>query len=83
MCIRDRINIHPTAGPVANRNDLAEAPDTVRELVFLDLLARGFYVARRGFIALSIAVTDDDLDQFITALGDILEERKPLLPCLA
>jgi glutamate-1-semialdehyde 2,1-aminomutase len=77
------INIHPTAGPVANRDDLAEAPDTVRELVFLDLLARGFYVARRGFIALSIAVTDDDLDQFITALGDILDERKPLLPRLA
>ena len=77
------INIHPTAGPISNRDDLSEAPDTVRELVFLDLLARGFYVARRGFIALSIAVTENDLDRFINALGDILDERKPLLPRLA
>ena len=77
------INIHPVVGPVASRDDLVDAPDGVRELVFLDLLARGFYVARRGFIALSIAVTDDDLDRFVAALGEILDERKPLLPQLA
>lgn len=77
------INIHPVVGPVASRDDLVDAPDGVRELVFLDLLARGFYVARRGFIALSIAVTDDDLDRFVAALGELLDERKPLLPQLA
>lgn len=74
------INIHPAPGPVSSRDDLAEAPDALRELVFLDLLARSYYVARRGFIALSIAVTDDDLDRFVAALGDVLDERAPLLP---
>jgi glutamate-1-semialdehyde 2,1-aminomutase len=86
MCatgIGSLMNLHPVPGPVTSRNDLDDAPDTVRELLFLDLLARGFYVARRGFIALSLAVTDDHLDRFITALGEIVEERKPLLPARA
>ena len=74
------MNIHPVAGPVETMDDLADADDRIKELLFLDLLERGYYIARRGFIALSLAVTDADLDGFVTALDEVVTVRKPLLP---
>ncbi|MFY0611843.1 MAG: aminotransferase class III-fold pyridoxal phosphate-dependent enzyme [Hyphomicrobiaceae bacterium] len=74
------MNLHPIAGPVASPASLEDADDRVRELLFLDLLERGYYVARRGFIALTVAVTADELDGFVAALGDILDARKAVLP---
>ena len=63
-------------GPfVLHAADLAAADDRKRELLFLDLLERGWYVAPRGFIALSIEVTDDDIDGFVAAVADALASR--------
>ncbi len=39
----------------------AGSDDRVKELLFLDLLDRGFYIARRGYMALSMALTEADL----------------------
>ncbi|MEY4170104.1 MAG: hypothetical protein RLZ94_1177 [Actinomycetota bacterium] len=69
------VGLHPVAGPVHSPADLAEADDRRRELLFLDLLERGFYVAPRGFIALSIEVTDDDVDGFVAAVAEALAAR--------
>ena len=69
------VGFHPVPGPVRSPADLAGADDRRRELLFLDLLERGFYVAPRGFIALSIEVTDDDVDAFVTAVADALAAR--------
>ena len=33
---------------------------------FFAALEAGFYIARRGFLALSIEITDDDVDAFVT-----------------
>jgi glutamate-1-semialdehyde 2,1-aminomutase len=63
------------SGPVRSLADLADADDRRRELLFLDLLERGFYVAPRGFIALSIEVTDDDVDEFVAAVAEALAAR--------
>ncbi len=41
------------------------ADDRWKELLFFDALDAGFYIARRGFIALSIEITDDDIDGFV------------------
>ncbi|MET0908341.1 MAG: aspartate aminotransferase family protein, partial [Ilumatobacteraceae bacterium] len=47
------------------------APDAVvQELLFHAMLDAGYYLAPRGMIALSFAVTDADLDGFCTALDD-------------
>ena len=53
------MNVHGTPGPVAQVGDLAGADDRWRELLFLTLLERGWYIARRGFVALSLEITDD------------------------
>lgn len=69
------IGFHPVPGPVDSPADIAGADDRKRELLFLDLLERGWYVAPRGFIALSIEVTDDDVDGFVAAVADALAAR--------
>ena len=69
------VGFHPVSGPVHSPADLADADDRRRELLFLDLLERGFYVAPRGFIALSIEVTDDDVEAFVAAVAGCLAER--------
>ena len=69
------VGFHPVSGPVRSPADLADADDRRRELLFLDLLERGFYVAPRGFIALSIEVTDDDVDEFVAAVAEALAAR--------
>jgi glutamate-1-semialdehyde 2,1-aminomutase len=60
------MNIHGTAGPVRSIGDLRGADDRWKELLFFAALDAGFYIARRGFIALSIEVTDDDVDVFVS-----------------
>lgn len=74
------MNIHPVRGPVESVADLASADDRVREILFLDLLERGYYPARRGFIALTVAVSDEDLDGFVAAMEDVIDVRKSIFP---
>ena len=69
------VGFHPVPGPIDSPADLVGADDRRRELLFLDLLERGWYVAPRGFIALSIEVTDDDIDGFVAAVADALATR--------
>jgi glutamate-1-semialdehyde 2,1-aminomutase len=58
------MNLHGTPGPVTSIEDLRGADDRWKELLFFAALDAGFYIARRGFIALSIEITDDDVDAF-------------------
>ena len=43
-----------------------------------DMLTRGIYVARRGFIALSLPVGDAEVDRFVEAVRNFLETRRDL-----
>ena len=72
------VGIHATPGPVRTPHDAGQGDDRLREVLFFDLLDRGFYVARRGFVALSLAVTDDHVDAFVTAVREILAARSAL-----
>lgn len=69
------MNIHPVAGHVSNVDDLAFGDDRVKELLFLDLLEHGYYMARRGFIALSIVLDDSEIDSFADAIEEIIAAR--------
>lgn len=59
------MNVHGTAGPVDSVDDLRTADDRWKELLFFAALEAGFYLARRGFIALSIEITDADIAAFV------------------
>jgi glutamate-1-semialdehyde 2,1-aminomutase len=62
------MTIHPVPGPVHQPGDLVGGDDRLRELFFFDMMAAGYCLARRGFIALSLPVTDDDIEGFIGAV---------------
>ena len=38
------------------------------------IFARGFYLARRGFIALSLEIGDDEIRRFEQAVSEVLEQ---------
>jgi glutamate-1-semialdehyde 2,1-aminomutase len=48
------------------------------ELFQLALLDRGFYLARRGLLALSLEVGDAECDAFVTAVDGFLDGRRPV-----
>ena len=64
------MTIHAVDGPVLGPNDLDGGDPLLKELLFHELIDRGIYLARRGYIALSTAITDDDCDRLIEALTD-------------
>ncbi len=70
------VGIHPVPGPVNTYGDIADADDRLRELLYLDLLERGYYMAPRGFIALSLEITDADIAGFVAAVDDALASRR-------
>lgn len=53
--------------------------DGIRELFFLDMLQAGFYLARRGMLALSLPTEQRDLDRFVEAVEEFAELRKRCL----
>lgn len=71
MCVTgigSLMNVHGIAGPIGSANDLADADDRLKELLFFHLLDAGVYIARRGFIALSIEITDADVHHLVSAV---------------
>ncbi len=70
--------VHATTAPIRRPEDVAGADPRLLELLFLDLLERGYYIAPRGYLALSLAVTADDLEGFLAAVAEVLDVRSTL-----
>ena len=68
------IGIHPVFGAVNSTSDLAQKDDRLLELLFLLLLERGYYIARRGFISLMLDIGEDEINGFLVAVNEILDE---------
>ncbi len=72
------LNIHSTSQPLRSPADLASVEPRLLELLFLDLLELGYYIAPRGYLALSLALTDDQLAGFTEAVSTVLADRSAL-----
>lgn len=57
----------------------AKRHEQLRALFHFDMLAAGQYLARRGFMALSLPMTAREHDGFAAAFEDFLRVRRPLL----
>jgi glutamate-1-semialdehyde 2,1-aminomutase len=68
------------AGPITNPADAASGDPALRELFFFDMLARGFYLARRGMAALSLEIGAAECDGFCAAVEDFIATRGKLIP---
>ena len=73
------IVIHPTAGAINSPHDIEDTDQRLRQLLFLDLLEQGIYMAERGFMALSLMVTDADCDRVVGAVEDYVNRRRELM----
>lgn len=72
------LNWHPTAAPIHAPEDTARADAALRALIGLDLLEAGFWIAPRGFIALSLEISDDDCDRLVSVIDELLQRRAAL-----
>jgi glutamate-1-semialdehyde 2,1-aminomutase len=64
------IVMHWQSTPVAQPRDTQKTPAEARALFHLNMLQRGYYLARRGFMALSLALTPADHDGFVAAVDE-------------
>jgi len=71
--------IHPAAGELCSPEDLEKTDKRLRQLLFLDLLDDGIYIAERGFMALSLMVTDADCGRVVKAVEGHITRRRELL----
>src|ERR671922_888022 len=65
------VGLHFTRGPVRRTADSPAAPE-LRTLLHLHMLDRGYSFARRGFVALSLPLTQSDVDGFARAVEEFL-----------
>lgn len=73
------LNLHPLGGAINSPDDLAKADMRLRRLLFFHLLDHGIYVAERGYMALSLVLTDPHCDALEAALGSFITAHGPLL----
>ena len=71
--------IHPAAGEISTPEDLDATDKTLRQLFFLDLMEQGIYIAERGFMALSLMVSDADCDRVVAAVEAYVNRRRDIL----
>jgi len=71
--------LHCTDKPIRSSGDAAQEDALLKELFFFDMLRQGIYLARRGFIALSLCIGDTECERLIAAVTTFLRERQNLL----
>ena len=71
--------IHPQRAPIRRPADLAMLRPALRKLVHLEMNLRGIYMARRGFMSLSLPLTAADHDALAAAFDAILGDYADVL----
>jgi glutamate-1-semialdehyde 2,1-aminomutase len=77
--IGSMIGVHFTDGEIAGEKDVERGSAELTELFFFDLLARGFYIARRGAIVGSLVTGEAECDGLAAAIESFLTDRADLL----
>lgn len=74
------MQLHTQGGTLRHADDLAGSDERLKALVFFDLLGRGVYMARRGFVALSLPFGDSECLRFEHALTEVVTARRGMWP---
>ncbi|PPQ14718.1 glutamate-1-semialdehyde 2,1-aminomutase [Bradyrhizobium shewense] len=72
--------IHFVMGSLRNANDAVTSHPSLRELFYLHMLEEGIWIARRGMMALSLALSHDDLDKVESAVDSFADRWGDILP---
>ena len=76
--IGSMIGVHMTDRPIRSETDARQGNAALLDLFYFDLLARGIWFAKRGMMALSIALDAADADTLAAAVEDFAETRAGL-----
>lgn len=71
------LGIHFTEEPIRNYRDALFAPRNILALLHLSLMNRGMFTAPRGFLCISTAMSESEIDEFASAFGDTLDTFSP------
>ena len=74
------MNVHFAGGPITNPAAVNAIDPRYLALFHTEMLLRGFYIARRGMIALSIPFGDREREAFLDAVEDLLQVAGHLFP---
>ena len=77
--IGSMLTAHVTDGEVRRPQDAVAGNIAARDLLFFHLVAAGFWLARRGMMALSVALTAADADRLVGAVEEFASSREHLL----
>jgi glutamate-1-semialdehyde 2,1-aminomutase len=81
--IGSMIGAHMTDAPIRNETDAKKGNAALLDLFYFDLLARGVWFAKRGMMALSIALDQSDADKLVSAVEDFAETRGSLFAAIS
>ena len=70
---------HPQRAPIRRPADLAKVPPDLRKLMHLEFNLRGIYIARRGFMSLSLPLTETDHDALVAAFEGYVADYSSML----
>lgn len=76
--IGSMIGVHMTDAPIRCEADAAKGHAGLLDLFYFDLLARGIWFAKRGMMALSIALDEADAAKLVAAVEEFADSRAPL-----
>ena len=82
MGLGSMICVHFQSAEIRRPADTEASPAGTRKLLHLEMNLKGFYISRRGFLSLSLPLTDKDYDDFIAAFEEILEENSAVLQAI-
>lgn len=72
------LSIHFQRTPIRRPADIVPS-DAKRALVHLEMMARGYYFARRSYLTLSVVLEPKDYDGFLAAMGTVVDEYASVL----
>lgn len=80
------IGLHFSANPILRPEDTDYADEAAQSarvkletMLHLEMINRGYYFGRRGYISLSLPTTAADCENFAAAIDDFLATRGPLI----
>jgi glutamate-1-semialdehyde 2,1-aminomutase len=73
------MTLHPVMGEVTRPEHLEKADLRLKRLLYFHLLSQGFYIAERGFIAMSLMIGDAEEEGLLAALEAFVIKHRALI----
>jgi glutamate-1-semialdehyde 2,1-aminomutase len=74
------MNLQISDRPILSVRDININLNAVKDLFFFHLIENGIYIARRGYVVLSLPIGDAEVEKFKAAVESFIEKYRNILP---